>query len=152
MSTRLLERVKKDLLNTFPQLEGHIESHKMIGPVRVGLSHTPHRYAAKCIKPVTPYPGLFVGGPDLTIGDSFSASIVGGWMAANAVLGYNFVDHLYLEKNITNDLKRYLKYSSPTIEDVAVPYKNEQLEQLEQKGGEGLLNDCKSTAESTKEE
>jgi len=44
-------------------------------------------------------------------------------MAANAVLKYSFIDHLYLEKNITNDLKQFLK--SPRTngdEDIAVPF------------------------------
>jgi hypothetical protein len=118
----LLEKVTKELSNNFPQLKEKIDFISMIGPTRKGLSHTPLRYAAKGIKPETPYPGLFVGGSDLTVGDSFSGAMVGGWMAANAVLKYSFIDHLYLEKNITNDLKQFLKSPQNNgVEDVAVP-------------------------------
>ena len=121
--SRLLERVTKDLVQNFPQVKGKIDFMSMIGPARKGLSHTPIRYAAKGIQPESPYPGLIIGGSDLTVGDSFSGSIVGGWMAANAVLKYSFIDHLYLEKNITNDLKQFLrnpKYKG--LDDVAVPF------------------------------
>lgn len=64
-----------------------------------------------------------MGGSDLTVGDSFSGATVGGWLVANAVCGYNAVDHLVLHKNITSDLEQFLE--APKIydgEDVAVPY------------------------------
>jgi hypothetical protein len=83
-----------------------------------------------------------MGGSDLTIADSFSGAMVGGWMAANAVLKYSFIDHLYLEKNITNDLQQFLK--SPRNageEDIAVPFKMEE-----------RLGEFPQAAESTKEE
>jgi phytoene dehydrogenase-like protein len=119
---RLLERVLKDLLAVFPQLDGKIDHSEVRGPFCPGLSHTPERYAAKGIRPDTPYPNLFVGGSDLTIGDSFSGGIVSGWLTANAVMGYTSIDHLFLKKNITSDLARYIE--RPGIsneEDVAVP-------------------------------
>ena len=89
------------------------------------MSHNPERYAAKGIRADTPYPGLFVGGSDLTVGDSFSGSIVGSWLAANAVMGYSTLDLLFLEKNITSDLERIL--IPPDIPDdpeveIAVPF------------------------------
>jgi hypothetical protein len=61
----------------------------------------------------------------LTVGESFAGSIVGGWLAANAVVGYSAVDHLFLQKNITTDLEQFLE--SPELPagldtDVAVPY------------------------------
>lgn len=122
-SSRLVEKVTKDLVANFPQLEDKIDFISLIGPIRKGLSHTPMRYAAKGIRPKTPYPGLFMGGSDLTVGDSFSGSIVSGWMAANAVLNYSFVDLLYLEKNITTDLIRFLKSPRKSGEEnVAVPF------------------------------
>jgi hypothetical protein len=120
---RLYERVKKDLLDYFPQLEGKIEHHEVRGPQYRGLSHTPERYAAKGVRADTPYPGLFVGGSDLTIGDSFSGATVGGWLVANAVVGYSALDHLFLQKNISSDLEQFLE--SPIVpdeEDVAVPF------------------------------
>lgn len=163
--------ITKDLMDNFPQLKGRVECSKMVGPVRMGLSHTPHRYAASGIRPETRYPGLFVGGSDLTVGDSFSASMIGGWMAANAVMKYNFVDHMFLQKNITSDLSQFLtnpkSVGGNDKEDIAVPFEQQQQvveavtpdvevkeEDAIQKGEEGAhtnQND-EPTAESTKEE
>ena len=148
---RLSERVKKDLFGLYPQLEGestglfgviqksfrctyprfppfnllsgNILHAEIRGPFQKGLSHSPERYAAKGVRVDTPYPGLYAGGPDLTVGDSFSGSTVAGWLVANSVCGYNAVDHLFLQKNITTDLEQFLE--PPTLadeEDVAVPF------------------------------
>jgi len=121
----LMDRVRGDLLKNYPQLEGKITRSEMAGPpLSRGLSHTPIRYAAKGVRPESPYPGLFSGGSDLTIGESFSASIVGGWLAANAVAGYSALDHLFLQKNITSDIIQYLE--PPDLpedgEDLAVDF------------------------------
>lgn len=98
---------------------------QLIGPLHRGLSHNPERYAAKGVRPESPYPGLFVGGSDLTIGESFSGSIVGGWLAANAVTGYNVVDYLLLQKNVTSDIVRHLELPDGTDdEDLAVPFES----------------------------
>ena len=123
---RLLERVKRDLLETFPQLEDKVLHAEVHGPFRGGLSHTPERYAAKGVHTSTPYPGLYMGGSDLTVGDSFSGAMIGGWLAANAVMGYESLDHLFLNKNITSDLERYIEepdeLDDDEEEDVAVPF------------------------------
>lgn len=96
---------------------------QLIGPLHRGLSHGPERYAAKGIRPESPYPGLFLGGSDLTVGESFSGSIVGGWMAANAVMGYSSVDFIFLQKNITSDIAQYLEPPDiPDESDLAVPF------------------------------
>ena len=140
--SHLHQKITQDLAENFPQLKEKMAFMSMVGPVRKGLSQTPLRYAVKGIRPETPYPGLFMGGSDLTIADSFSGAMVGGWMAANAVLKYSFIDHLYLEKNITNDLQQFLK--SPRNageEDIAVPFKMEE-----------RLGEFPQAAESTKEE
>ncbi len=128
--SRLREKVTKDLLTNFPQLEGKIDFCQVTPPARKGLSQTPLRYAAKGIRPETPYPGLYIGGSDLTVGDSFSAAMVGGWIAANAVLQYSFIDLIYLEKNITNDLSLFIKSpKSSGEEDIAVPFKEPAIEE-----------------------
>lgn len=106
----LMERVQNDLLATYPQLEGKIARAEMVGPLYRGLSHTPQRYAAKGVRPESNYPGLFCGGSDLTIGESFNASIYGGWIAANSVAGYQTLDLLYLQKNISSDIAAYLEH------------------------------------------
>jgi hypothetical protein len=120
---RLLDKVTKDLLEIYPQLEGRIDCAEIRGPFRRGLSHTPVRFAAKGIRAETPYPHLFVGGSDLTVGDSFGSAAVGAWLVSNAVVGYNAIDHFLLQKNLTSDLAEFVE--PPTIpdeEDVAVPY------------------------------
>jgi hypothetical protein len=97
---------------------------ELCGPYQNGLSHNPERYAAKGVRVDTPYPGLYAGGSDLTVGNSFSGSTVAAWLVANAVCGYNAVDHLFLEKNITTDLKQFLvrpKLYNDGDDDVAVP-------------------------------
>lgn len=95
------------------------------GPFQKGLSHNQERYVAKGIRADTPYPGLYVGGSDLTVGDSFSGSILGGWLVANALCGYDTIDYFFLQKNITSDLQQFLQ--PPQLMDdeasiIAVPY------------------------------
>ena len=93
---RLLDLVQKDVLEIFPQLQGHVLHTEIRGIVSRGLSHTPERYAAKGLRPESPYPGLFVGGLDLTVGGSASAAMVAGWLTATAVMGYSYIDLWFL--------------------------------------------------------
>mmetsp|Transcript_2661 Transcript_2661/g.7082 ORF Transcript_2661/g.7082 Transcript_2661/m.7082 type:complete len:964 (+) Transcript_2661:208-3099(+) len=133
----LIERVTNDLLDTYPQLEGKIARTEMVGPLYMGLSHTPVRYAAKGVRAESPYPGLFSGGSDLTVGDSFSASLVGGWLAANAVAGYTPLDIMYLNKTISTDIAAYLEPPDRVDEeDLAVDFTAEQenVTKTEEKG------------------
>lgn len=59
----------------------------------------------------------------MTVGDSFAGSIVSGWLAANAIVGYSPLDLLFLKKNISSDLEQYIPLPVvETEEDVAVPY------------------------------
>lgn len=58
----------------------------------------------------------------MTVGDSFSGSIVGGWLAANAIIGYSPIDLLYLKKNISSDLAQYIPPPLEVNDDLAVPY------------------------------
>jgi hypothetical protein len=112
------------------------------GPFQKGLSHNQERYVAKGIRADTPYPGLYVGGSDLTIGDSFSGSILGGWLVANALCGYDSIDYLFLQKNITADLQRFLEPPKLVDENdhniVAVPYltipSQDRLDEIEEDG------------------
>jgi hypothetical protein len=118
-----LQSVKKDLFSIYPQLEDKVQHAEVRGVIHRGLSHTPERYAAQGLRPESPYPGLFVSGPDLTVGGSFAASIVAGWLTVNAVIGYSYLDLLFLRKNVTSDIERFL--APPDLyeeEDVAVPY------------------------------
>lgn len=106
------------------------------GPFQKGLSHNQERYVAKGIRADTPYPGLYVGGSDLTVGDSFSGSILGGWLVANALCGYDSIDYLFLQKNITADLQQFLESPQLVDEDVcAVPYKAMSKNELDEMNG-----------------
>ena len=98
---------------------------QLLGPLHRGLSHNPQRYGAKGVRPESPYPGLFVGGSDLTV-ESFNGSMVGGWLAANAVMGYTWMDYLFFQKSITADIARYLEPPEiPDVEDLAVPFEQQ---------------------------
>jgi hypothetical protein len=123
---RLFQRVKKDLLTIYPQLEDAIIHAEVHGTIHRGLTHNPERFAAKGIRADTPYPGLYMGGPDLTMGGSFASATVAGWFTANAVVGYSYIDLLFLDKNITSDIARFLEppdeYDDGEEEDLAVPY------------------------------
>lgn len=120
--SRLEDKVMRDVISLYPQLEGKIVCHELRGPIRSGLSQNPERFAAKGIRPKTNYPGLFICGSDLTV-DGFSGRIVGSWLAANAVVGYSPVDHLLLQKNITYDLQQWIPDPEVDVGDIAVPFK-----------------------------
>jgi hypothetical protein len=118
---RLVERVRKDLFEIFPHIRGKVIHSELRGPLYRGLSHNPERYAAKGVRPATPYPGLYVGGSDLTV-DSSNGAFIGGWLAANAVMQYTWMDILFLQKNVTSDIVQHLE--PPDVlddEDLAVP-------------------------------
>jgi len=159
---RLMDRVMKDLVENFPQLGNKVECIQLCGPFRSGLSQNAPRFAIKGNRPVTTYPGLYLGGSDLTVSDSFSGAIVGAWLAANAVMGYSAIDHLYLKKNITSDLERfldepsvaYVSESGGDVEDLAVPFetKEESDDGMIGKKKEGGDVEPTNTAESSKEE
>jgi len=155
---RLKDRVLRDLVENFPQLSDKMECAQLTGPYRSGLVQNPARFAIRGNRPSTPYPGLFVGGADLTLGDSFSGGIVGGWLAANAIMGYSFLDLVYLQKNLTSDLERFLEEpcdvvvgdNGEVMEDLAVPFDAKEIEKKNDDAG----NDEVPThaAESSKEE
>ena len=101
---------------------GKVVHSQLLGPLHRGLSHNPERFAAKGVRPESPYPGLYVGGSDLTV-ESFNGSIAGGWLAANAVMGYTWVDYFLLQKNVTTDIGRCLEPPDiPEEDDLAVPF------------------------------
>jgi hypothetical protein len=52
--------------------------------------------------------------------------MVGGWLAANAVMGYTWMDYLFFQKSITADIARYLEPPEiPDVEDLAVPFEQQ---------------------------
>uniref|UniRef100_A0A7S2RXV9 Amine oxidase domain-containing protein n=1 Tax=Eucampia antarctica TaxID=49252 RepID=A0A7S2RXV9_9STRA len=158
---RLMDRVTNDLLDNFPQLKGKMKYTELHGPFRAGLSHTPERFAAKGVRPHTPYPGLYMGGSDLTMGNTFSGSIVAGWLVANAVIGYSFIDQMFLNKDIISDLVQFMdaprkNNNNDNEANLAVPFNQPSATTVtnatEDKNGEQEKLDIHTTAESSKEE
>lgn len=106
-------KILEDLNTLFPTITSDvIKSSNLSEPLRKGLTHNCMRYAAKCVKPSTPYPNLFLGSEDLTF-DSFSGRLAAGAMAANAVLGYDAFDLMYLGKNVVEDLRNNVGGGTP---------------------------------------
>jgi len=160
VAERLKDRVMRDLVENFPQLEGRIECVQLCGPHRCGLVQDPARFAVRGNRPETPYPGLYVGGSDLTLGESFSGALVGAWLAANAVMGYSFVDLMYLKKNLTSDLERFLEEPCDVVEgengevaeDLAVPFDINEIDKKTEEDEGMSVPLPTNAAESSKEE
>ena len=112
---------------------GNILHSEIRGPFHKGLRHNVERYMAKGIRPETPYPGLYVGGTDLTV-DSTSGAFVSGWLVANSVMNYQAIDHLFLSKNITSDIEKFLEPPGRVDgkEDLAVPLDDPKEEEKEE--------------------
>ena len=98
---------------------GNIIKLSLRGPLRMGLSHSPERFLAPGIRPQTNYPNLYIAGSDLTI-DTFSGSIVGSYLAANAVLGYQYFDLAVLSKSLAYDLEQFLEEPSGDGEEAVL--------------------------------
>ena len=77
---------------------------------------------------------------------------MGSWLAANAVMGYSYVDHLYLKKNITSDLEQFLEESYDVEEDLAVPFDSKECDDVMMKKNNEDGIAPTTTAESSKEE
>jgi hypothetical protein len=104
----LKAKVLEDLVMAFPQCKGRVVFSEVSSVVQTGLSHTPVRFAASCVRPKTVYDGLYLGGEDITY-DSFLGRAAAGILACNALLGYTCLDLLWLEKNVAADIGRLWK-------------------------------------------
>ncbi len=106
---RLQQTMTRRLVQLYPQLEGRLEEEQgcvTVGPFRVGLSHRPSRFIGPGIRShiVPGIDNLFLAGGDLVLG-TFVGSLLGGWLAAHAALGYGALDLLLFQRNLNNDLK-----------------------------------------------
>jgi len=116
--TRLQEAVAADLLTIYPGLQGHIGGVKIritSGSknghlIRKGLQHTPQRFSVEGLKPNanSNYGNLYCAGPDLAMDTFEEGQIWTAWMAVNSILGYTAFQHTSLDKNVTEDLERFL--------------------------------------------
>jgi len=89
-------------------------------------------------------------------------NIVGGWLAASAVMGCSFVDYLFLRKHIVSDLEQFMTgpphNASNDFAAIAVPFTLKPEEEgssppsEDAKGDKGRSDDGDKTAESSKEE
>ncbi len=110
---RLQQNVARRLVELFPQLETRIETEQgihTVGPIRVGLSHRPSRFAAQGLRAAVAQgvPGggvenVFLAGSDLVL-NTFTGSLLGGWLGAHAAVGYGALDMLCFQRNLTSDL------------------------------------------------
>lgn len=128
---RLVDRILKDLFNIYPQVEGKIQRLELHGPFDVGLSQTPERFQAKGIRPEsTVYQNLYHAGIDVTM-NSFSGSIIGSWLAVNSIMGYNYWDYCFFQKNVTNDIASVLtNYCDYEEELLPLPLEEENVETM----------------------
>lgn len=70
---------------------------------RAGLSDGPERYLAKGVRAPTKLPGFFLAGEDLTI-SGVEGSVMGGWIAAHAALGYTATDMFLRGRSLASDI------------------------------------------------
>lgn len=99
----LEEKVLADLFSLFPTLEGKVIFSEVSDVLPAGLSHTPARFTVRSVGPHSCYPGLYLGGGDITY-DSFAGRMIAGTQSCNAILGYNALDLTLLEKDVLADV------------------------------------------------
>jgi all-trans-retinol 13,14-reductase len=100
MKNRLAERLLENVHRMVPQVRGKIDYSEVSTPLSTrhfanyekgeiyGLDHTPARFRLKWLKPRTPIDGLFLTGQDI-VSVGFGGALMGGVLAASAVLGKN---------------------------------------------------------------
>jgi hypothetical protein len=102
----LVKKVEEAVVANFPSVKGAIVKSAISPLIWPGLSHDPNRFAARCVRPSTPFPNLFLGGTDLTL-DSSNGALSSAVLTANAMLGYSAVDIFLLGKSVATDLARF---------------------------------------------
>lgn len=105
LKERLSAELLAQVLRFCPQLEGRIDHMELATPVSfnhflgrehgdfMSLAHTPARYADRRLGTRTAVPNLFLTGQD-TVSAGVSGAIVGGVVAASAVLGRDVLQDL----------------------------------------------------------
>lgn len=100
---KVTEALMRQVLRFAPQIEGKVEHAELATPLTfkhfaardqgdfIGLAHTPERFRQRWLRPHTPIEGLFLTGQDIT-SDGVSGAMMGGVLAASAVLGRNVLD------------------------------------------------------------
>merc|ERR1711871_26415 len=101
---RLTERAKTKLLTVYPRCIDNIITSE-VQPPSVGghkLQESIDKYHAK-VTSDTPIKDMFLCGEDIGLNGTVSASLQGGWLCANTVLGYT-KDDADLGRTIISDL------------------------------------------------
>ena len=104
LKNRLIERAKNKLLSVYPRCHDHIIATN-VQPPSVGghkLQESIDKYHAK-VTSDTPIKDMFLCGEDVGLNGTVSASLQGGWLCANTVLGYT-KDDADLGRTIISDL------------------------------------------------
>lgn len=101
-----VERLKKRLFEAYPHIKpGDCEVIEPAVDATPGLAHTPEKFVVEGLRAPTHIPGLFLAGNDLVALNGLGGSVLGGSVAAHAVLGYTAIDMLVLGRNLVSDLK-----------------------------------------------
>ncbi|MFF7975670.1 hypothetical protein [Streptomyces sp. NPDC007905] len=100
LKRRLTEELLERVHPFCPQLEGRIDHAEPATPLsfnhflgRESLAHTPERFSQRALSAHTGVPDLYLSGQDV-VAAGVSGAIVGGAVAASAVLGRDAVDDL----------------------------------------------------------
>jgi all-trans-retinol 13,14-reductase len=100
LKENLAKRLLDNVYRMVPQIRGKVDYQEVSTPLSTrhfanyaqgeiyGLDHTPARFRLKWLKPRTPVDGLFLTGQDI-VSVGFGGALMGGVLAASAVLGKN---------------------------------------------------------------
>jgi len=108
LKERIADTLLEQLYHVEPQLKGKIDYHELSTPLSTrkfvghetgamyGLAHTPARFRQRCLRAHTPVRGLYLTGQDVTVA-SITGALLGGVVAASAVLKSNMLSHIVRE-------------------------------------------------------
>jgi all-trans-retinol 13,14-reductase len=102
LKARLAAQLLEQLYRVQPQLRGKIDYQELSTPLSTqhfvgheqgaiyGLAHTPERFCQRWLRARTPVRGLYLTGQDVCVA-SITGALMGGVLAASAVLGRNML-------------------------------------------------------------
>lgn len=103
LKKNLSERMLAPLLAEYPQLEGQIDHCELSSPLTTrhftdfsrgeiyGVSHTPHRFEQRWLRPATPVKGLYLTGADICSA-GVGGALFGGVLTASTILRKNLIN------------------------------------------------------------
>ena len=113
---RLGEAMLETMHRHFPRTRGKVEYKVAASPLTnvhylgraasYGLTHGPARFSsafAELVRPRTDVAGLYIAGQDVCT-NGFVGALFGGVLTTHAVLGYDAVDVMVMNRNVITDL------------------------------------------------